>query len=297
MHDKSHTVERLAVHLERKQRVFFEVGSEREALSKAGETALTAWFRLNGQTEEWRHLRYAEMPTYFTWSKPAREWKKRVRQGPAERVIGRLHGAQPSEGNRFFLYLLLLHVTGAQSYEDLLTVDGVLYESFREAAVALGLANSDEEYAHALEEAVQCRSPSRLRHLFAYMLLHCELAKPLDLWVQFRDEFAADYLHRGGRQDLAFDAALTDVQTVLAQSGKTLEDYDLPLPTDFDWRAFHNKDLNRERDYDCADERASADTMHAQMYPAQAAAYAAVLADVSSGASSCCFVDGPGGAG
>ena len=40
----------------------------------------------------------------------------------ATRVIGRLHSANPSEGHRFYLYLLLLHRRGARSFEDLVTV-------------------------------------------------------------------------------------------------------------------------------------------------------------------------------
>ena len=40
----------------------------------------------------------------------------------ATRVIGRLHSANPSEGHRFYLYLLLIHRRGARSFEDLVTV-------------------------------------------------------------------------------------------------------------------------------------------------------------------------------
>ena len=105
-----------------------------------------------------------------------------MRAGPAQRVIGRLYGAQPAEGARFYLYLLLLHVPGAQSYEDLCTVNGVFYTNFRQAAVALGLVNSDDEYKLALEEAAHCRSASQMRKLLAHILIHCEVAEPSSLW-------------------------------------------------------------------------------------------------------------------
>ena len=163
MHDKSHIVERLAVHLDRKQSVVFIPGFEKEALEKAGRTTLLAWFRLNANSAEWRHLRYAEIPQHCTWHKDKGEWKKRERQAWASRVLGRLHTAQPSEGERFFSYLLLLHVPGAQSFEDLKTVDGALHDSFRQAALAMGLIDSDEEYEHALAEAAFCQSPTRMR--------------------------------------------------------------------------------------------------------------------------------------
>ena len=192
MHDKSHAVERLAVHEDRKQTVVFQEGQERESLEKAtlAETTLLAWFAHNEKSEEHRHLRYAEMPDHFIWEKAKGRWKPRVRAGPAQRVIGRLFGAQPSEGERFYLYLLLLHVPGARGYEHLRTVDGKLRQTFREAAVAWGLVNSDDEYTFALEEAKACKMPGQMRRLFAYILVHCEVATPLTLWTKFQNDMS-----------------------------------------------------------------------------------------------------------
>jgi len=47
--------------------------------------------------------------------------------------IGRIVSANPAEGERYYLHVLLNHVAGKTSYEDLLTVDGRLCGSFREA--------------------------------------------------------------------------------------------------------------------------------------------------------------------
>ena len=48
MQDKSHTVERLPVHLEGFHQVLFEAGGEGEALARAqGDTKLTGWFAMN----------------------------------------------------------------------------------------------------------------------------------------------------------------------------------------------------------------------------------------------------------
>ena len=54
--------------------------------------------------------------------------------GPGERVIGRLHGALPSEGERYYLYILLLHERGATSFEHLKGD----HETWRAAAEAKG---------------------------------------------------------------------------------------------------------------------------------------------------------------
>ncbi len=49
MHDISHAIIRLAVHLPYEQAVYFRDGKEQEALEAAStkETNLTAWFKLN----------------------------------------------------------------------------------------------------------------------------------------------------------------------------------------------------------------------------------------------------------
>ena len=46
-------------------------------------------------------------------------------------VIGRINSANPKEGERFYLRLLLNHVKGPTSFEDLLTIDRIHYLSFK----------------------------------------------------------------------------------------------------------------------------------------------------------------------
>ena len=48
-------------------------------------------------------------------------------------VIGHINNANPKEGERFYLRLLLNHVRGPTSFEDLLIVDEIYYLSFKEA--------------------------------------------------------------------------------------------------------------------------------------------------------------------
>jgi hypothetical protein len=48
--------------------------------------------------------------------------------------VGRIVTAHPAEGERYYLRVLLNHVLGATSYNDLKTVDGQVMSSFREAA-------------------------------------------------------------------------------------------------------------------------------------------------------------------
>ena len=298
MHDKSHAIERLAVHLPFRQRITFSTGEERAALEKAEatQTTLTAWFALNAESDEWHHLQYGQIPEHFTWQRQKGIWQYRIQKGPAQRVIGRLYGAQPTEGERFFLYLLLLHVPGAQGFLHLKTFGEKTFDTFREAAVARGLVESDKEYEYALEEAAQCQTPKQMRMLFAHILLNCDISEPARFWEQFRDAVSEDFFHRTKNADDSYNLALSDLQKVLGRLGKQLEDFGLPCPHSV-LRSVLNKDLERERDYDRAQEQALALEKRSKMYSGQALAYDTILDHVTNEQHACFYVDGPGGCG
>ena len=195
LHGRSHTIQRLAVHLPNDKMCFFEKGAERATIDKAMEkdTTLDAWFKLNARDDEARQYRYTQIPEHYRWDSRAGTWIKRSRGtlgvSAAAKVIGRIHGAAPTEKDRFYLYLLLLHVPGATSDDDLRTPpDSAEPLSYKEAAVARGLVNDDREYDLAMQEAASLRSAPRLRELFAYLLVHCEPVPALALWEAYRDE-------------------------------------------------------------------------------------------------------------
>ena len=51
--------------------------------------------------------------------------------------------ANPAEGERYYLRVLLNHVAGATSFECLRTVDGKILPTFREAIERRGLIEED----------------------------------------------------------------------------------------------------------------------------------------------------------
>jgi len=195
MYGRSHTIQRLAVHIPLDKMVHFQQGAEQEALEKAmaKDSTLDAWYKLNSIDEGARKYRYCEIPEHYSWDHQAGRWKKRkegnLAKAFAGKVIGRIHGAAPTDKDRFYLYLLLLHVPGATSDQALRTPPGSSVAlTYKEAAVARGLVDDDREYYLAMEEAAELRSASRLRELFAYLLVHCEPVPALELWTRFRDD-------------------------------------------------------------------------------------------------------------
>ena len=107
-------------------------------------------------------------------------WQRRKRNTGGQ--VGRIVSAHPAEGERFYLRLLLNHVTGATSYADLRTVDGDTLPSFREAAQMRGLLEADDTIDECLNEAAIYQMPSALRRLFATILVYCEPNDVVELW-------------------------------------------------------------------------------------------------------------------
>lgn len=70
MHDRSHAVVRLPVHLPNQQRVTFEEGYEAEALlaAHAGHTKLESWFQLNIEDASAMCLLYTDIPLHYVYT-------------------------------------------------------------------------------------------------------------------------------------------------------------------------------------------------------------------------------------
>ena len=257
---RSHVIERLGVHLPHSKRVLFSPGEEAQALNRADtvKSTLEAWYALNIADEAARSLRYAEIPEHYRWMKQTGTWlpRSKTAQGAraAERVIGRIHGAQPSEGDRFYLYMMLLHLPGITSDEELRTVNGTLY-SYREAAERRGLLTGDMEYEFALQEAAELRSPPQLRTLFAHLLLHCEGVRGADLWERFKDSMSEDKDLQSLLPPKRHAVALARIAEVLNRFGYTLEDYALPSGDASVIDELQNRDLRRELDFDVVVDR------------------------------------------
>ncbi|KAL6726199.1 hypothetical protein Aduo_008195 [Ancylostoma duodenale] len=88
LHDRSHSVVRLPVHLPGQQEIFFQEGHGADAVNAAAErnTQLTGWFRLNQVNQDARRFLYREIPEHFRWNGGRRESRKRH-----EKVIGRVY--------------------------------------------------------------------------------------------------------------------------------------------------------------------------------------------------------------
>ena len=93
---------------------------------------LTEFFHMNATNADAKNLNclYIDFPRYFVWHSIERMWTTR-KQGE---VIGRLTSAHPTEGERYYLRMLLMHIPKPTSFNDLKIFNGEICHTFREAA-------------------------------------------------------------------------------------------------------------------------------------------------------------------
>ncbi|XP_057247390.1 uncharacterized protein LOC130589407 [Beta vulgaris subsp. vulgaris] len=117
--------------------------------------------------------------------------------------------ATKSSGEKYYLRTLLNFVKGPTCYEDIRTVAGSVYPTFKEACYARGLLDDDKEYIDAITEASFRETGHYLRNLFCMLLMS-------DLTLT--DE-----------QIQAF--ALADIEAKLQSNGSSLRKFsEMPFP-------------------------------------------------------------------
>ena len=301
MREKSHTIIRLAVHLPLQQNVYYRDGNEERALQVSRHTTLTAFFKLNEDNENAHQYLYHEVPEHYTFDKQAKKWNPRRRAtGP---IIGRLYQVQPSDPQRFALRLLLLHRRGVTSFEDLRTVDGLLCDTFRDAARAMGLLEDDTEHQRCLQEAAIMNMPSQMRQLFATLMVFQTPSDIGALFEQFKEAMCEDYIRHDqlNDPDITFQErhihlCLWDINTCLRVHGKSITDTefsDLPhLPDNF----IHPQ--NQIDQVDIAHERDQGEHMLQQLNIDQRHIHDTIMNAITTNSDqNCYFVDGPAGTG
>ena len=160
----------LQIHLPNQQLVRFKDGDKMEDIvdrEKEKNSMLTAFFKKNKEDSKAREYLYKDFPKHFTWNRSNHCWRTREHKS----MIGRLVYANPAEGERYYLRLLLCHITGPTCFEDLYTANGVLHPTFRKAALERGLIETDDNLSQCLVEASLFQFPSALRRLFAMLSL------------------------------------------------------------------------------------------------------------------------------
>ncbi|PIA57130.1 hypothetical protein AQUCO_00600098v1 [Aquilegia coerulea] len=239
MHKESPHVERLSLHLKRMHMVLFnpnDTPEQIEARALLQSSKLTAYFAYYTAFPCVAKFTYLDFPQHFVWKKQLHNnrWEPR-QEGFA---IGRMYFTKPNEGERFYLRLLLTIVKGCPSFEALKVVDHVLYPTYKDTCIALGLLEDGQEYSVCLQEASIIQTGYQLRRLFAILLTECSPIHPEYLWEQYALQICDDVSYKlqtgfGIAESTAVqikDYGLFLLDKLLLESGKTFLDYP-PMPS------------------------------------------------------------------
>ncbi|ONM24733.1 hypothetical protein ZEAMMB73_Zm00001d006695 [Zea mays] len=288
-------VMQLQLHLENMHMVsFHERAKVNHVVQRPGadRSMLTAYFEANRLHEEARGILYRDFPEWYTLQQ-GKVWQRRKRNTGGQ--VGRIVSAHPAEGERFYLRLLLNHVTGATSYVDLRTVGGDTLPSFREAAQRRGLLEADDTIDECLNEAAIYQMPSALRRLFATILVYCEPNDVAELWQRHLDSMSEDYHRSTQSKTHVQQMVLIDIRNILQSMGKDIKTF--PLPTIIDrYDDSHGTDreiYEEESIKPTTEDVAMKETLNEE----QRSAYDKILSVVDTNNDGVFFVDGPGGTG
>lgn len=130
--------------------------------------------------------------------------------------------------------ILLYHVRGSKSFEDFKTVNGIVYRTYQEAAVALNLIEDDHEFIVCMEEGCNVMPPNQIRKDFAYFLCYNSVHNSKGIWESFKDRMCEDYFFRSNNANSSENKALMDIEQVINISGYTLQTFNLPEITEIE---------------------------------------------------------------
>ena len=235
-------VQKLAIHVEGQHQVIFREGQALQALEGVKDTTLMAYFKLNAEDQDARKHKYQDIPKYYTWSE--NKWSKRKTQpedGDMPRTIGRINNVSPVQGERFYLRLLLNHIKGATTFDELKMFEGIKFSTFKETCLAMGLLQDDSEWMYSLGEVSTCGSAKQLRSTFAVVLQYCRPTDPSKILEHFLEDMSDDFIFQSMKdkkctrdaidEKKILNSVLLAIDEELSQMGGSLADFqDMPQP-------------------------------------------------------------------
>ena len=232
-HGNTPPVVQLDLHLEGENNVVFDPETGIESVETSRSTKLTAFFKLNQVDSAARLLLYNQIPSYFVYK--GKKWVRRSRGERDEGVmnlrkvasLGRIPFVNPStrEKNEVFaLYLLLCHVRGPKSYEDLRTVDGTLYSTNVAAAEARSLMTSEDFIERAMQDAMSHMTGWELRSFFAMLLVFWHGKDARSFFDSHLEDLCDDFLNTARRENPGAGLNQQMVDRCLVEIGQHLLD-------------------------------------------------------------------------
>ncbi|XP_021971962.1 uncharacterized protein LOC110867133 [Helianthus annuus] len=307
VHYRYPVVMRLPFHMPGQQNVVYGADDDIDnVLSKpsVASSIFVEWMKLNESNENARKLTYVEFPSKFVWKLQDRCWQVRK----TYQTVGCIHSVSPALGEPYFLRILLNKVREPRSFEEIRTVNGQLFPTFRDACYAMGLLDDDNEYVEAIKEASFEGHAGYLRALFATLLLSNTLSRPEFVWENTWKYLADDILYRRQKETnisglvlpehQVKNLTLLEIEKYLVSNGSSLRGFNtMPFPDDDSLRDATNRLINEELSHDVDEVQTEFNKLHQCLTDEQRAVFDEIMAAVASRKGGLFFVYGYGGTG
>ena len=268
-------------------------GNELQALlAGEPETTLTAFFRKNTEDPNAREVLYPDFPSKFVWKDDTKEWQTRQQGTALGRVPTVPFNLKTMEV--YSLRILLHHVRGARSYEELRTINEQIFPTFHSACIELGLMDSEEELDRALDEAASLQFGDALRNFFVSLIIYVKPSNTLKLWEEHKDQLAADWA-KEKTLSVAHNMALLWLRDHLAAYEVTLKHLGLPEPEEKQSGVL--KIIEQELNFDKIAEREKACKARNNMNYEQRIIFDDVIQAINEKKGGLFCLDAPGGTG
>ncbi|XP_022014140.1 uncharacterized protein LOC110913626 [Helianthus annuus] len=183
-------------------------------------TMFTEWMNCNKVDEFSRTLRYVQFSGYYVWNAKNRKWNRRKHPYGS---IRKGNYVPPSLGDCYYLRILLNHIKGPTCFEDIKTVDGQVFQTFKDACFARGLLDDDKEYVNVVKEASTWSTGDFLRTFFVINeFLLCE-----DILYQQRKITGIADLDL--QQEELENICLSEIEKLLLTNGSTEKIYKIVM--------------------------------------------------------------------
>jgi hypothetical protein len=260
IHDTDPSGERLPVHLPFENKIVFIEDDDLEEVIenlRNVRTKLTGWLKINNTSPSARNYAYIEFPEYFTWHADGKSWSTTCAK---HNKISCIAHVSPTEGETYYLHMLLHIVKGAKSFSEIQTIAGHEYPTFRLSCQSLGLLGDDQKWSYALNDAAQWDSPYQLRQLFVTILVFYEVSDPLKLYGDHSSHMSEDIIYRMNRvssisnnsamENFVTSSLLFELEKLLQNVGYSLSHFSLPIPDDIGAASTDNMLILHELSYD-----------------------------------------------
>ncbi|KAF8400055.1 hypothetical protein HHK36_015930 [Tetracentron sinense] len=171
-----------------------------------------------------------------------------------------------TEGERYYLQMLLHIIRGATNFEDLRTVDCIIYPTFKAACSALGLLDDDTEWHESLNEASLWATGRQLRDMFYTVVLK--------------------------------DMSLNEIELILNRNGRSLKEFaGMPMPSLETPTLLLNRLIREEMSFDVDLEKHNFEILHSGLNEKQHFVFEQVVESYINKKCGVFFVYGSGGTG